>query len=393
MHELRKRNNNICILQSFYLFIQPISLSSILHFSMDLFPGLPNDIALECLIRLPLYQLSIAASVCTNWKRQIKHPLFRQRRKDSGLTRPVLALAQAILTTIRKPQGITTLSSTQFYRLSIFDPERGYWSDLPPIPELVDGLPMFCRVVGVGSDLMVIGGCDPVNWRVMDSVFIYNFISGSWRRGADMPGEQRLFFGCASDSERFVVVAGGHNDEKNALRSALLYDVAEDEWITLPEMAIERDECKCAFYRGEFHVIGGYPTHAQGQFQRSAEVFDSALSRQWRLEEDFLGADTCPLTCTEGDDGRLYMCRDGDVVVRVDATWKHVARLPAEISSLAHLTAWQGKLFAVGNSRSDELYNSYEFDLNGDSKEKSWRKLDTPDEYCGHVQSVCCLEK
>ncbi|XP_019244593.1 PREDICTED: F-box/kelch-repeat protein At1g80440-like [Nicotiana attenuata] len=354
---------------------------------MDLLPGLPNDIALECLIRLPLDQFSKAASVCSHWKNEIKHPAFRQRRKSSGFTRPVFALAQAMVTTIRKPHGVTTLSSTQFYRLSLYDPEKGNWYDLPPIPELVEGIPMFCRVVGVGSDLIVIGGCDPVNWRVMDSVFIYNFISGSWRRGADMPGEQRLFFGCGSDSERFVLIAGGHNDGKNALKSVLLYDVAKDEWVTLPEMAMERDECNCVFHRGKFHVIGGYPTHAQGQFQRSAEVFDLA-TRQWCLEEDFLGADTCPQTCLEGDDGRLYMCQDGDVVVKCDATWRHVAELPAEISNVSYLTAWQGKLLTVGNAGFDELHRGYELHLsNTSSKEKTWTKVDIPDEYCGHIQS------
>lgn len=361
---------------------------------MDLLPGLPNDIALECLIRLPLDQFFKAASVCSNWKNEIKHPAFRQRRKSSGFTRPVFALAQAMVTTIRKPHGVTTLSSTQFYRLSLYDPEKGNWYDLPPIPELVEGLPMFCRVVGVGSDLIVIGGCDPVNWQVMNSVFIYNFISGSWRRGADMPGEQRLFFGCGSDSERFVLVAGGHDDGKNALKSVLLYDVAKDEWVTLPEMAMERDECNSVFHRGKFHVIGGYPTHAQGQFQRSAEVFDLA-TRQWCLEEDFLGADTCPQTCLEGDDGRLYMCQDGDVVVKYDATWRHVSELPGEISNVVYLTAWQGKLLTVGNARFDELHRGYELHLSNistSSKEKTWTKVDIPDEYCGHIQSVCCLE-
>ncbi|KAF3614549.1 putative F-box/kelch-repeat protein-like [Capsicum annuum] len=359
---------------------------------MDLLPDLPNDIALECLIRLPLDQFSIASSVCSNWKREIKHPAFLQRRKDSGLNRPVFALVQAVVTAITQPSGTINLSSTQFYRLALYDQEKGSWYDVPPIPELVDGLPMFCRVVGVGSELVVIGGCDPVTWRVMDCVFIYSFISGTWRRGADMPGDQRLFFGCSSDSKRFVVVAGGHNDEKNALRSALLYDAAGDDWITLPEMAVERDECKCVFYHGTFHVIGGYPTHAQGQFQRSAEVYDTA-TRQWGLEEDFLCADTCPQTCIAGGDGRLlYMCLDGGVVSRCDATWRHVARLPAEISNVAYLTAGQGKLLAVGNSRFGELHSRYELDPISDGKEKSWRKLDTPDEYRGHVQSVCCLE-
>uniref|UniRef100_A0A1U7XQ20 F-box/kelch-repeat protein At1g80440-like n=2 Tax=Nicotiana sylvestris TaxID=4096 RepID=A0A1U7XQ20_NICSY len=140
--------------------------------------------------------------------------------------------------TITKPHGVTTLS--------VYDPEKACSYDLPPIPEMVDGLPMFSQIIEVGPDLMVIGGFDPVSWRVLDSVFIYNFKSMSWRRGADMPGQQRLLFGCSSDSEKMVLVTGGHNDDKNvALRSVLLYDVEKDKWIVLPNMVMERYECKC----------------------------------------------------------------------------------------------------------------------------------------------------
>ena len=51
---------------------------------------------------------------------------------------------------------------------------------------------------------------------------------------ADMPGARR------SGLERVVYVAGGHDGEKNALKSALVYDVAKDEWAPLPDMARER---------------------------------------------------------------------------------------------------------------------------------------------------------
>ncbi|MCE3215385.1 hypothetical protein HAX54_002176 [Datura stramonium] len=360
---------------------------------MDLIPGLPNEIAIECLIRLPVDQFSIAASVCKNWNGEIALPEFRQRRKFSGLTRPVLTIVQAMVATVKNPQGDITLSSTQVYRLSVCDPENGSWYDLPPIPELIDGLPRFCRIIGAGSDLVVIGGCDPVTWRVMDCVFVYNFISGSWRRGADMPGQPRLFFGCASDSDRTILVAGGHDDEKNALKSVLSYDVVKDEWFTLPDMVMERDECKVVFHKGKFHVIGGYPTCAQGHFEKDAEVFDFP-TWQWSLEDDFLGAvNTSPHTCTEGDDGRVYMCRDGDVAVKEHATWQKLARLPAGITRVAYLTACQGKLILVGNNAQfDELHSAYALDLQSDGKLKIWSKVETPNEYSGHVQSGCCLE-
>ncbi|XP_060167362.1 F-box/kelch-repeat protein At1g80440-like [Lycium barbarum] len=358
---------------------------------MDLIPGLPNDIALECLIRLPVEQFSKAASVCKNWKGEITLPEFRRRRKKSGLTRPVLAMVQAMVTTVKQPQVDTTTHSTQVYRLSICDPENGSWNDLPPIPELIDGLPRFCRVIGVGSDLVVIGGCDPVTWRVMDSVFVYNFISGSWRRGADMPGQQRLFFGCGSDSDRVILVAGGHDVEKNALKSVMLYDVVKDEWVTLPDMVSERDECKVVFNKGKFHVIGGYPTWAQGHFEKNAEVFNFA-TWDWCMEDEFLSVNTSPSTCIEGDDGGLYMCQDGDVAVRELDTWQKLARLPAGISSVAYLTACQGKLILVGSAQFDALHSPYALDLKSDDKLKAWTKVEIPDEYNGHVQSACCLK-
>ena len=34
-----------------------------------------------------------------------------------------------------------------------------------------------------------------------------------------------------------VFVAGGHDDEKNALKSVITYDITKEEWIPLPNMA------------------------------------------------------------------------------------------------------------------------------------------------------------
>ena len=43
--------------------------------------------------------------------------------------------------------------------------------------------------------------------------------------------------GCACDDNRMVFVAGGHDDEKNALKSVIAYDITKDELIPFPEMA------------------------------------------------------------------------------------------------------------------------------------------------------------
>ncbi|KAG5537628.1 hypothetical protein RHGRI_024917 [Rhododendron griersonianum] len=354
---------------------------------MELVPGLPNDVTLECLIRLPFDQFSVASSVCKGWKAEIELPGFRRHRKSAGFTRSIMVLARARVGPTRTSHVAKHLARL-VYRLTVYDPETGFGSDLPPVPGFPNGLPMFCHTVGVGSEMVVVGGCDPVTWQVLNSVFIYNFVTATWRRGADMPGGQRLFFGCASDFDRTVYVAGGHDHAKNALKSAMMYDVARDEWVQLPDMARERDECKAVFHRGKFHVIGGYPTENQGRFQRDAEAFDLATWQWDQVQEEFLDAAVCPRTCVDGRDGRLYMCHKRNVTAREGSAWQVIAGLPDAVANTAYVAMWQGKLLVIGSSKFGEPHRAYLLDL----KNFSWEKLESPEEYSGHVQAGCCVE-
>ncbi|GFZ04139.1 Galactose oxidase/kelch repeat superfamily protein [Actinidia rufa] len=226
-----------------------------------------------------------------------------------------------------------------------------------PIPGYSNGLPVFCRVTSVGSNLVVMGGLDPVTWEVSNAVFVYNFVAATWKRGTDMPGGPRSFFACASDLDRTVYVAGGHDKEKNALRSAMAYDVANDEWVHLPDMAMDRDECKGVFHGGKFHVIGGYNTEMQGQFGTSAEAFSIATWKWDLVNDDFLDTAACSSTCSDGGDGRLYMCRANEVVVLQGTTWKTVAELPVDVRRWTTDT-WQGRMFVMGCRRFGEAPQS-----------------------------------
>ncbi|KAG5523386.1 hypothetical protein RHGRI_035263 [Rhododendron griersonianum] len=243
-----------------------------------------------------------------------------------------------------------------------------------------------CRSrIGAGGDRRL-AGCNPFLWQVCNSVFIYNFLSATWRCGTDMPGGRRLFSGYDSNFVQMVYVAGGHDEDKNALKSALAYDVVKDEWIQLPDMAKPREECKGVFHHGKFHVIGGYLTESQGNFQRDAQAFDVA-TWQWD-SDDFLEAATCSTTCVEGGDSRLYTCHNNNVTVRDGAAWQVLAGLPAELCNVAYVTAWQGKLLVIGSGRSGGPHTACVMDL----KNYKWTKVAVPEEYSGHVQSGCCLE-
>jgi len=71
-----------------------------------------------------------------------------------------------------------------------------------------------------------------------------------------------------------VRIARGHDEDKNALRSVLLYDVADDKWVPLPEMAKECDEYKLILQHGWLYIIRGYSNETQGCFKRSGKAID-----------------------------------------------------------------------------------------------------------------------
>lgn len=358
---------------------------------MELIPNLPYDVARECLLRSSYKQFPVMASVCRGWNREVSLSEFFQQRKASGHSQELLIMSQARVDTDREP-GSGKNSASPEYRVAVLESGSGLWTELPPIPGQPNGLPLFCKLVSIGSDLIVLGGLDPVTWQASDSVFVFSFLNSKWRAGAVMPGVKRSFFGCASDSDRTVLVAGGHDEEKQALTSAIVYDLAEDKWTFFPDMSRERDECKAIFHAGKFHVIGGYATEEQGQFSKSAESFDVSTWQWGPVKEEFLdGGETvsAPIYATTGENGDLYACWRGDVMVLRNDTWLKVGQIPADVYSVAYVAVRPGKLTVIGNGKALAGYGGATVGYICDLSSFRWVKLET---HVGHVQAGCFLE-
>lgn len=351
-----------------------------------LIPALPDDMARECLTRVPFAHFAAAASVCKQWRRELDSPSFHSMRRSNGHTRSIVALAQAQAQAQpndaddhSKPAA--TFSSSNCYqpnkyRLVIFDPSSpprsaDTWQSLPPIPGLPHGLPLFCRIAAVGRQLLVVGGWDPATWATTDGVHVYDFVSAAWRRGAPMPGPPRSFFACAGGSAGWVVAAGGHGDGKSALRSALAYDVAGDRWVPLPDMARERDECGGFFAGGRFYAAGGYCTEMQGSFSSSAEAFDFDSWEWGPVEEDYGGGHG-------GVDG---------FVSRTSTALPEDVRAVSQLVALPGGEGGGGLMMVIGSAKDGGAQVCY-LRREGDDK---WEKMTAPAEYSGHIQSACCL--
>ncbi|ESQ44091.1 hypothetical protein EUTSA_v10006395mg [Eutrema salsugineum] len=278
----------------------------------DLIPGLPEELAMECLVRVPFEFHSSMKSVCRSWRSLISDRSFNRERRRFGKAETLLCLVQPLTSPspVNSPvegeisekkkeeegesqqqqqQQPPRVIGTPLYGLSVYNATLDTWHRVA-IPERI---PLFCECVALqdAGKVLLIGGWDPETLQPVRDVFVLDFSAGEgsgrrWRRGKPMSAA-RSFFACASVGSTKVYVAGGHDDQKNALRSAEVYDVEKDEWSTITPMAEGRDECHGFSMASElgFCVLSGYGTETQGQFRSDAEIYDP-IADSWTTIEN-----------------------------------------------------------------------------------------------------------
>ncbi|KAL5545603.1 hypothetical protein UlMin_005290 [Ulmus minor] len=332
----------------------------------ELIPGLPEEIGLECLSRLDYSTNRVAARICRRWRGLIQSRDFYYHRKLTGHTRKVACLVQLL----KSPSDGVKLIGPPAYGISIFDPETGNWDRIDPVPKFPNGLPLFCQVASSEGKLVVMGGWDPASYEPVRDVFVYEFTTREWRRGKDMPGPRSFF--AAGEIDGRIFVAGGHDESKNALRSAWVYAVSSDEWSELGEMSQERDECEGVVIGSRFWVVSGYRTDGQGNFEGSAEWYDPG-SGEWGRVEEAWRTSQCPRSNVGvGKDGGLFCWAESDPDVRVGSCGIELGGR-TYVSGSPYQGGSQGFFMAEGQ--------------NG-----KLRRIKVPDEFLGFVQSGCCVE-
>jgi hypothetical protein len=350
---------------------------------MEIIPNVPDEIGQQCLLRVSYKSHDKLKAVCRNWEALLSSPQFYEDRKISGTSEQLICLIQAI------PPGNSTEDKWQgalAYGLTLYDPLLGTWDRLPSIPQFADRIPLFCQCVWVEQKLVMIGGWHPSRWEAMSSVFIYDFTSCTWRQGADMP-TVRSFFACSVSPDGLIYVAGGHDNNKNALRAAEAYDVKHNKWEILPPMSQERDLCHGICLNGKFTVISGYSTELQGRFEKSAEVFDPSAG-VWSRLENMWSFGGCPRSCI-ANLGHLYFF-DNQQVMRYNSkenVWELVASLPECMDVTTCATLWRDKIFVSGSTNSWGEQVCYMFDNSG-----KWVPIDRPHDFVGFVRSAITVE-
>ncbi|GLJ13825.1 hypothetical protein SUGI_0220810 [Cryptomeria japonica] len=250
----------------------------------SLFPGLPDEIGWECLLRVKLNSHHKLRCVCKSWNAALKSPHFYGEKKR-------LKFSEQRICMLQKIDGICN-------RVAVYDLEKNSCKSLPPIPGEINNI-FHCHFVK--QKLVLIPDLIAGSTRC---VLLYDFACLKWRQGAKMPRWLNGFASAADEHGGLIYVGGGFDrfyidrwnrrySFGNPVRSALVYNVEEDKWDLLPDMntyialidllpdmktIMEFIELSIngVFADGKFYVMG---------YSGSFEVFDSN-ARSWKTMEN-----------------------------------------------------------------------------------------------------------
>jgi len=168
-----------------------------------------------------------------------------------------------------------------------YEPDANRWSELPPMrqPRGATGAAV------IGDKLYVAGGgpnAFPAGYvESYPTLEIYDFETGRWGGGPDMPAGRHHVGTAALDGKLYVL--GGRNETDLTLDTFERYDPETQEWEELPPMPLAQSSAAVVAAGGKIVAFGGEDEtdwdKGKGWVTGSTWAFDPETSRWQRLPE------------------------------------------------------------------------------------------------------------
>ncbi|KAJ7279850.1 hypothetical protein O6H91_01G137100 [Diphasiastrum complanatum] len=247
---------------------------------VDLFPGLPNDLAnTHILHRLAWQDIESALRVNKTWRSALLHHFthFNMEGLKHNITKIAVihpAEEEVSCWSNRQSSDLTPLKNRgSYFTISMYDVESNSWERLPSIPGLAFGVPLGARCICVEGQLFTLGGRNPITWDFMSEVYTMDLraTKRSWRKCSHMH-TARSGFACVTIGGK-ILVAGGQSDENLCLATVEVYDLRSQRWEQIADLNLPRNECMGAVIDDGVYIIGGYSS-------------SSSIGDPWCLEDD-----------------------------------------------------------------------------------------------------------
>lgn len=326
-------------------------------------PGLPDDLAIACLIRVPCSHLQKLRVVCWRWCRLLAGTYFYSLRRKFGLTEEWIYIIKR-----DKVDGRLSWDS--------FDPISRIWHPVPPLPTEYSQMVGFGCGVLDGSQLYLFGGNDPVKGGSMRRVIFYNARTNKWHRAPDMIRRRRFFFSCVMNNRLYV--AGGMN-ANHTLTTAEVYDPCTKRWSFISNMNTSMAPFGGVVYDGKWYLKGvGADGRVLSEFylpetDQWYPVVVNGMISGWRNPCVSFNGRIYDVGCKDGCKLRCYN-EETDCWSKDSDSKNHLgSSLPQEATSLLSLN---GKICVIRNNLSISLVN-----IAGDDRQQCWDLIagDRPD--------------
>ncbi|XP_042459304.1 F-box/kelch-repeat protein At1g55270-like [Zingiber officinale] len=327
-----------------------------------LLPGLPDDLAVACLVRVPRADHRKLRLVCRRWQRLLSGNYYYSLRRTLGL-------AEEWLYVIKRDGRDGRIS------WEAFDPVHQLWRPLPPIPKDYSQAVGFGCAALSGCHLYLFGGRDPRKGS-MRRVIYYNARTNKWHRAPDLLRRRQFFGSCVIDNRLYV--AGGESEGvSRSLRSAEMYDPSKNRWSFIAELSSPMVPLVGVIYQGKWFLKGLGP-----QQQVLSEVYAPESDAWESVFDGMVSGWRNPSVCIDGELFGLD-CKDGcrlRVYEAATDSWRRGTDSKAHLGSsraveAAALVPLMGKLCIVRNNMSITLVDVVRDGGGNGSEEERWETI------------------
>ncbi|KAL4387678.1 hypothetical protein GQ457_09G003860 [Hibiscus cannabinus] len=232
-------------------FTSLIKSSLLLEFELSLrgeplIPGLPDDVALNCLLRVPIESHTACKAVCKRW-----HFLFGNKdrfftlRKELGFKDPWLFV-------------FAFHKCTGEIRWQVLDLTNFSWHSIPSMPckDIISPHGISCVSFPHEGALFVCGGMVADVHCPLDLVFKYEIHKDSWTVTKKMNAARSFF--ASGVINGMIYVAGGNSADLFELDSAEVLDPAIGNWHPIASMGTHMASYDSAVLDGKLLVTEGW---------------------------------------------------------------------------------------------------------------------------------------
>lgn len=292
----------------------PLILKSNVHFSSPhsdyldgpILPGLPDDVAKDCLALVPHSNFPSMGAVCKKWRSFLQSREFLTVRKLAGVLEEWLYV-------------LTSNAEGKESHWEVLDCLGHKHRQLPPMPgEAKAGF----GVVVLNGKLLVMAGYLVGNGGLAsDEIYQYDSCLNSWSKLANM-NVARYNFACAAVNG-MVYAVGGYGIGGDSLSTAEVYNPETNQWTLIESLRRPRWGCFACSFEGKLYVMGGRSSFSIGN-SRFVDVY-SPEGKAWGVMKNGCVMVTAhavigkKLFCIEWKSPRKLVIFDSG-----DSTWKVV---------------------------------------------------------------------